>query len=80
MPGKKFQQELDKVAGLKKVVEALKVEESEVYTYMELVLHGLAEFDLLSKEFIQTKWVFKDHLTGSMDEDADDDDVRGLFN
>lgn len=80
LPGKKFQQELDKVAGLKKVVDALKVDEAEAYTYMELVLHGLAEFDLLSKELIQTKWVFKDHLTGSMDEDADDDDVRGLFN
>jgi hypothetical protein len=40
----------------------------------------LSEFDLLSKEFIQTKWVFKDHLTGDQSDENDDDDVRGLFN
>ncbi len=76
---KKFQKELEDVAGLKKLVEEAKVETSELHTFMELTLHGLAEFDLLSKEFIQTRWVFKDHLTGEMGGD-DDDDVRGLFN
>lgn len=81
LSAKKFQQELEQVAGLKKLVEGSKLEADELYTFMELVLHGLAEFDLLSKEFIQTRWVFKDHLTGSLgEEDGDDDDVRGLFN
>ena len=81
LSGKKFQQELDQIAGLKTLVESTKVEKSEVYTFMELVLHGLSEFDLLSKEFIQTRWVFKDHLTGNLDGDeGDDDDMRGLFN
>jgi magnesium chelatase subunit I len=80
LSGKNFQQEIEKVAGLKKVVETLKVEDSEVLTFMELVLHGLSEFDLLSKEFIQTRWVFKDHLSGSMGDDEGDDDVSGLFN
>lgn len=83
LSAKKFQQELDKVAGLKKLVESIKVEKSEIYTFMELVLHGISEFDLLSKEFIQTRWVFKDHLTGNLgsDEDEDEDeDMRGLFN
>jgi magnesium chelatase subunit I len=79
LSAKKFQKELEGVSGLKKLIEETKVEAEELYTYMELVLHGLAEFDLLSKEFIQTRWVFKDHLTGEMDPD-DDDDVRGLFN
>jgi len=78
---KKFQKELEDVAGLKKLVEATKIEANELYTFMELALHGLAEFDLLSKEFIQTRWVFKDHLAGEMGKgDDDDDDVRGLFN
>jgi len=78
---KKFQKELEDVAGLKKLVEATKIETNELYTFMELALHGLAEFDLLSKEFIQTRWVFKDHLAGEMGKgDDDDDDVRGLFN
>ena len=79
LPAKKFQQELDKVAGLKKLVESANFEKAEIYTFMELVLHGLSEFDLLSKEFIQTRWVFKDDLTGNMGDD-DDDDMRDLFN
>lgn len=81
LSGKNFKEEIEKVAGLKKVVETLKIEEAEMLTFMELVLHGLSEFDLLSKEFIQTRWVFKDHLSGSMgDDEGDDDDVSGLFN
>ncbi len=79
LSAKKFQKELEDVAGLKKLVEDTKMEANELYTFMELVLHGLSEFDLLSKEFIQTRWVFKDHLAGEMGKD-DDDDVRGLFN
>jgi len=81
LPGKKFFQELDQVAGLKKVAETAKVDEFEIYTFMELALHGLAEFEVLSKEFIQTKWVFKDFLTGNLKDDEDNDqDMRDLFN
>jgi magnesium chelatase subunit I len=80
LSAEKFQEELDQVAGLKKLVESTKVDPAELYTFMELVLHGLSEFDLLSKEFIQTKWVFKDHLAGSLNDEEGDDDVRGLFN
>lgn len=78
LSNKKFFQELDQVAGLKKVAEAAKADELEIYTFMELALHGLSEFEVLSKEFIQTKWVFKDFLTGNLKDD--DDDVRDLFN
>ncbi len=78
LEGKKFFLELDQVAGLKKVVDNANVDELEAYTYMELVLHGLAEFEVLSKEFIQTKWVFKDFLAGNLKED--DVDMRDLFN
>lgn len=81
LPGKGFFQELDQVAGLKKVAETAKADEFEMYTFMELALHGLAEFEVLSKEFIQTKWVFKDFLTGNLKDDEDDDrDMRDLFN
>jgi magnesium chelatase subunit I len=76
---KEFKKELDKVAGLKQLVETAKVPAKDLYTYMELVLHGLSEFDVLSKSFVQTKWVFKDHLTGAMG-DEEEDDLRGLFN
>jgi len=82
LPGKQFFLELDQVAGLKKVTETAEIDELEIYTFMELALHGLAEFEVLSKEFVQTKWVFKDFLTGNLKDDDDDDDssLRGLFN
>ncbi len=79
LPGKKFFLELDQVAGLKKFVDGTAgLDELEAYTYMELVLHGLAEFEVLSKEFIETKWVFKDFLAGNLKDD--DVDMRDLFN
>lgn len=79
LEAKKFAQALEEVAGLKKIVEEAKLPNGEQHTFMELALHGLAEFDVLSKSFIQTRWVFKDHLTGAMDDDGEDD-LRGLFN
>ena len=80
LEAKKFTQILEGVAGLKKLGEESKTPSAELQTYMELVLHGLSEFDVLSKSFVQTRWVFKDHLTGAMDADDDDTDLRGLFN
>lgn len=80
LSAKEFAQELEKVAGLKKIVEDSKAPAAELQTYMELVLHGLSEFDVLSKSFVQTRWVFKDHLTGTLDSNEDDTDLRGLFN
>jgi magnesium chelatase subunit I len=79
---KKFFQELDSVAGLKKIAESASMDALELYTFMELMLHGLSEFEVLSKDFVQTKAVFKDFLTGNLKDDDDDDanDLRGLFN
>lgn len=79
LDAKKFTRELEAVAGLKKLAEESKGSKAELETFMELALHGLAEFDVLSKSFVQTRWVFKDHLTGAMGED-EEDDLRGLFN
>lgn len=79
LPNKQFYNELDQVAGLTKVAEAAGVDKGDMYTFMELALHGLSEFEVLSKEFVQTKWVFKDFLTGNL-KDEDEDDMRDLFN
>jgi magnesium chelatase subunit I len=76
---KNFYLELEQVAGLKKIVEAAKIDETELYVYMELLLHGLAEFEVLNKELVHNKWQFKDFLTGNL-KDEDDDDMRDLFN
>lgn len=80
LDAKQFSKELEAVAGLKKIVEDSKTPAATLQTYMELVLHGLSEFDVLSKSFVQTRWVFKDHLAGALDSDEDDTDLRGLFN
>lgn len=77
--GKKFYLELDTVAGLKKLAETAKPDEPEMYTFMELCLHGLAEFEVLNKEVVETRWVFKDFLSGNL-KDEEEDDMRDLFN
>ncbi|MCC7244928.1 MAG: magnesium chelatase [Saprospiraceae bacterium] len=80
-PQKAFSTELDKVAGLKKFVESLSIPDNDLPVMMELCLHGLAEFDQISKDFIQTRLQFKDFLTGNIGgKDDDDDDLRDLFN
>lgn len=77
---KKFYETLESVAGLRKLVEAAGVDELERHIFMELVLFGLSEFEVLSKDFVQTKVVFKDLLASNMRSDDDDDDMRDLFN
>ncbi len=79
---KKYFAELDQIAGLRRVADTVAgIEDADTYTFMELALHGLAEFEVLSKEFVLTKWVFKDFLTGDLkDDDGEDIDLRGMFN
>lgn len=81
LPAPKYAQQLDQVAGLKKLVEGIKMDKADALTFMELVLHGLAEFEVLNKDIINNKWVFKDFLTDSgLNDDDDDTDMRDLFN
>lgn len=71
---KTYRRELEKVAGLKRLVKNLKkVPDHEFYVYMELVLHGLAEFNILNKDFIHSTLSFKDLLANMLDEDMFDD-------
>ncbi len=71
-----FHAALDKVAGLRKLVEqTLKIQGPEVYTYMELVLHGLATYNILSKETLESSFSFRDVLANMLgDEDLFDED------
>lgn len=82
---KKYLEALAEVAGLRKVVESIGIESDDLPVFAELVLHGLTEFEVLNKDFVVNKWVFKDLLAGNMrnlnkDEDEDDGDMRDLFN
>ncbi len=71
-----FHAALDKVAGLRKLVEqTLKIQGPEVYTYMELVLHGLATFNILAKETLESSFSFRDVLANMLgDDDLFDED------
>lgn len=72
---KDFRKILDGVAGLRKLVEShLNLSGDDVYTYMELVLHGLAEFNVVNKEIMEASFSFRDLLANMLDDDLFDDD------
>ena len=46
---------------------------------MELALHGLSEFEVLNKEYMLSRWVFKDFLADEFGGE-EDEDLGDLFN
>jgi magnesium chelatase subunit I len=56
------------VQGLKKLAEDAKIEKTELYTFIELALHGLAEFQVVNKEILETSFSFGDLLSGMLDD------------
>ncbi len=72
---KDFRKALDEVAGLRKLVEKhLKVKGDDAYPFMELVLHGLAEFNIVNKDVVESSFSFRDILANMLDDDLFDDD------
>ena len=60
-----YKKALDKVAGLRKFVESTineRLSNVETYLYMELVLQGLAEMEVLNKEALHNRLNFRDIL------------------
>lgn len=78
MSDKDYRAALDGVAGLRKFVESNleQVQGDELYLYMELVLHGLAEFQVISKDMLEAKLSFRDTLADMLGADDlfDEDD------
>lgn len=72
---KDYRAALDKVAGLRRLVRQYKKEatEAERYLFMELVLHGLAEFEIINKDFVDSTFSFKDLLANMLGDDLFDD-------
>ena len=66
-----YEKALDSVAGLRKIVAIANVPKGEEYLYMELVLHSLAEFDVLNKDFVESSFNFSDLLANMFDEEDD---------
>ena len=73
---KEYRHELDKVAGLRRMVgNRLKdIKEDELHFMMEFALHGLAEYSMLSKKSLQGGMQFKDLLSSMLPLPETEDD------
>lgn len=67
-----YKKELTKVAGLKKFVASRNIPEKYELTFMELVLHGLSEFNIISKNLVDATLTFEDSLAGMLRDDEDE--------
>ncbi len=67
---KEYKKTLDDVAGLRKLTEKYtKVKGDELYPYMELALHGLAECNIINKDTLESSLTFRDILANMLDDD-----------
>ncbi len=67
---KEFRDILDKVAGLGKLIDDyLSLEGDDRYTFMELALHGLSEFNVINKDTMEASFVFRDLLANMLDDE-----------
>ncbi len=64
-----YRANLDKVAGLKKIVAGAGQDEAMEYALMELVLHGLTEFQVISKNLFNKTLEFADPLSSLFEEE-----------
>ncbi|MEL6868114.1 MAG: magnesium chelatase, partial [Bacteroidota bacterium] len=69
---KSYHKALEKVAGLRKLVEEADVPKEDVSTFMELALHGLAEFNVINKDILDAKFSFRDLLANMFEDDMFD--------
>ncbi|MDX1666657.1 MAG: magnesium chelatase [Saprospiraceae bacterium] len=69
-----FRKALDEVAGLRKLLEkTLGLKGEEAYPYMELVLHGLSEFNVINKDILESSLSFRDLLADMLGDDMFDE-------
>ncbi len=73
---KEYRKMLDSVAGLRKLVEGYQKDAKgeEIYAYMELVLHGLSEFNVINKDIMEASLSFRDLLANMLDDDLFEDE------
>ena len=65
---KEYKKKLDGVAGLRKLVTDKNIDKADQLFFMELVLHSLSEFQVVSKNFVQAKISFNDPLANMFDD------------
>lgn len=70
-----FKQHLDQVPGLRKLVEAtLNIKGADSLPFMELVLHGLAEFNVIQKEITGNGLSFNDVLADMLGDNGEEEE------
>lgn len=69
---KDYKKMLQKVAGLSNFIGAFDIDDKEKYAYMEFVLHALAEFEVISKDLVNSQAIFGDPLSDILDDLNDD--------
>ncbi len=69
---KEYRNKLDSVIGLSKLVNTQNIAPDQKYAFMELVLHGLSELEMISKSFLNNTISFSDPFKGMFDELEED--------
>jgi magnesium chelatase subunit I len=75
-----YKKVLDTIPGLKQIVKQFhpRISANQQLLYMEFVLHGLAEFSLVSKGFLEKGFEFKDMFNSLFSSEFAEDDEEGL--
>jgi len=69
---KDYQKALMKVSGLENLAKTSGAKGDDIYPVMELIIHGLVEFEVLSKEYLETGFAIRDVLANMFDSDMFD--------
>jgi len=72
-PDATFRETLDKVPGLDRLVSQFSIPEEDAAIYKELILHALAEFEVVGKDLLQKRITFSDPLSDILDDLSDSD-------
>ena len=65
---KDYEKLLEAVPGLKKVITNRNIDDAHTHLFMEFLLHGLAEHEVISKEIMKRSLTFRDPLANMFNE------------
>ena len=63
-----YHKELTKVPGLATLAKKVTTNKKDSLVASELILHALAEFNIITREMIQSKFRFRDTLADMLDD------------
>ncbi len=72
---KDFRTKLDQVQGMDQILNGRTDNHEMKYLYKELILHGLAAFEVIGKNILDSKFSFSDPLAGMFDDLTSGEDI-----